>query len=447
MKKYVSYIFIFIFTLICISFLLSLFDLDAIWNYGFSYAISKGEIPYKDFNMILTPLYPFIMSTLLLISKNILVFYIENAILVTALFYFLFKMYKNKAWIFLILLVFPLPGVIQPSYNFLSIFLIVLLIYLEENKKNDYLIGIIIGLSILTKQSVGVFLILPTLIYYYKDIKKVLKRAAGCLIPCLVFLIFLLITNSLYNFIDLCFLGLLDFSNSNGFKLSSSLYIGIFLLIVSIIMFIRNRKNIKYFYILMFYSMVIPLFDFPHLEYFFFVLFLGIVDKIKKVPSNLSYNAILFSICYSITLFVCTYPREGSSIVYPNKYNNFNYRLMFNAYNTEKIRESVIKYINSNKDKKIIIIGNDAYFYKITCNMTIDHFDLNNYGNHGYNGTKKMKDKIDKLDKGTIIIVDSKNVDKEPGPRDQLNIEIAKYAIEKSSFIKKIGAYTVYEIK
>ena len=32
-------------------------DYDEIWNYGFSYNIASGLIPYKDFNMITTPLY------------------------------------------------------------------------------------------------------------------------------------------------------------------------------------------------------------------------------------------------------------------------------------------------------------------------------------------------------------------------------------------------------
>ena len=30
---------------------------DEVWNYGFAYNISNGLIPYKDFNMIITPLF------------------------------------------------------------------------------------------------------------------------------------------------------------------------------------------------------------------------------------------------------------------------------------------------------------------------------------------------------------------------------------------------------
>lgn len=111
-KKNLKYIFIFFFSLICMGVLLTCFDGDVLWNYGFSYAISRGEIPYVDFNMILTPFYSFLMSIGLLFHQNILVFYIENALLIVLLFYLLFQLFRERAWFFLVLLIFPIPAVI-----------------------------------------------------------------------------------------------------------------------------------------------------------------------------------------------------------------------------------------------------------------------------------------------------------------------------------------------
>ena len=37
-------------------------NLDEIWNYGFSHNIYSGLVPYRDFNMIITPFYNFLMS-------------------------------------------------------------------------------------------------------------------------------------------------------------------------------------------------------------------------------------------------------------------------------------------------------------------------------------------------------------------------------------------------
>ena len=35
---------------------------DELFSYGFSYNIINGLIPYKDFNMVITPLFPYLLS-------------------------------------------------------------------------------------------------------------------------------------------------------------------------------------------------------------------------------------------------------------------------------------------------------------------------------------------------------------------------------------------------
>ena len=37
-------------------------DLDGVWGYGFSYNIASGLVPYKDFNMVIGPLYSILFS-------------------------------------------------------------------------------------------------------------------------------------------------------------------------------------------------------------------------------------------------------------------------------------------------------------------------------------------------------------------------------------------------
>ena len=124
MKKFVEknlkYILIFIFFLIIYQFLgfANMYG-DPIANYGFSHAIRNGEIPYVDFNTISTPLYAFVMSIGLYLVDNYLMFIIEQSILVTIMFYFLYKMYDKKAYIVLLsLILFGFYGLL-PTYNFL----------------------------------------------------------------------------------------------------------------------------------------------------------------------------------------------------------------------------------------------------------------------------------------------------------------------------------------
>lgn len=62
MKKYrtiISCILLFLIILL-VNLLLIPNNMDEIWNYGFSYAIRLGEIPYRDFNMVLPPFLFFI---------------------------------------------------------------------------------------------------------------------------------------------------------------------------------------------------------------------------------------------------------------------------------------------------------------------------------------------------------------------------------------------------
>ena len=233
-KRNIKYILLFIFFVCILSFVcFENTSFDFLWSYGFSHALKMGEIPYKDFNTIATPLYIFIMSSILFIKDSFIVFIIFQALLSTILFYFIFKYIGKKGWLLLPILAFPFFVSFIGTYNFLVFLLLVILFYLEDNNKNDYLIGFILGLLVLSKQTVGGVAVLLNLIFLH-DIKRMGKRIIGISIPSILFFIYLLITGSLSSFINLGFLGLFDFGSSNGsFKLltiiSILMVVGIFI--------------------------------------------------------------------------------------------------------------------------------------------------------------------------------------------------------------------------
>ena len=106
-KSILKYIFLFSLILVWNLFVQEL-NTDEIWNFGFSYSIYKGEIPYVDFNMVITPLSPFIFSLLFFIfGPSMLLFHIENALVLTFMCYFLFKMLDKRAWYLILFLFFP----------------------------------------------------------------------------------------------------------------------------------------------------------------------------------------------------------------------------------------------------------------------------------------------------------------------------------------------------
>ena len=159
-KNKTFWLFVAFFIIIWVFNYFSIINLDVIWNYGFSKNFSDGLLMYKDYNMVITPLYPIVVGTLMkILGSNMIVFYLINAILATSILYVVYKLDKKIIMPFMLVILLTS----EPNYDLLSTLFLFTLIYFEKEKKNDYLIGIIIGLTFLTKSSIGVFLALPTL--------------------------------------------------------------------------------------------------------------------------------------------------------------------------------------------------------------------------------------------------------------------------------------------
>ena len=92
MKKNIKKILLVLIVFIVVYSLLILFSVnyaDVTWNYGMSHAIKIGEIPYKDFNILMPPLSQYLMCILLFLKDSYLVFLFEQAILLPRFKYFL----------------------------------------------------------------------------------------------------------------------------------------------------------------------------------------------------------------------------------------------------------------------------------------------------------------------------------------------------------------------
>ena len=124
-KPLIKYFLVFIFFLFW-NLIVQRINLDEIWNYGFAYNISQGLIPYEDFNMVLTPFYPMLISFfLVLFSSNLLVMHIINSLMITVMLYLIERVLKLNINIFILILCFPL-SVAFPSYNLFLLFLFII---------------------------------------------------------------------------------------------------------------------------------------------------------------------------------------------------------------------------------------------------------------------------------------------------------------------------------
>ena len=389
-NKKIILFFIFCYIMIfCFNFFKNI-DLDILWNYGFSKNVSDGLIMYKDFNMVITPLYPLLTGLFMKIfGTNMIIFYLINTFYSLFILVIVYKLYKKIIFPFFIYFLFESA----PGYNTLSILYVFLLIYLEKNNKSDYLIGFIISLAFLTKSSIGLFLALPTL-YYIKKPKKILKRLIPFIITNLIVIGYLYLNNALYDYINYTFLGLLDFQNGNGnFNIITILII---LIVIYLIREYLKTKNKELLYILAFQIMAYPLFNISHALIAFTPVIYYLLKKYQKLNEIIIKNAPLFILIPIISLIINYY------ICQPTYDNNlFKYRYLQKEYRNDI--EALENYFHGNYDN-VYFFMMEAYLYKLTLDIPINEYDLTLKGNLGYNGEEEMINKIKNLDDGSIII-------------------------------------------
>ena len=120
-KKYRNYIFLFLFFFLVLS-VFSFYNhsYDSFWNYSFSYAIARGEVPYVDFNTVSTPFCAFFISFFLIFSHHYLWYIFGWSLVLTFTFYLLFQVIQHRSFIVLFALLFPfLHTIIPTSFEFI----------------------------------------------------------------------------------------------------------------------------------------------------------------------------------------------------------------------------------------------------------------------------------------------------------------------------------------
>ena len=86
-----KYVLIFIYFFLCFEIFFQGITVDFVYNYGFSYSLIRGELPYVDFNMIIPPLGPFLYAIpLKIFGIHYIVFNLFQSFLATIFFYYLF---------------------------------------------------------------------------------------------------------------------------------------------------------------------------------------------------------------------------------------------------------------------------------------------------------------------------------------------------------------------
>ena len=411
-------------------------SLDEIWNYGFAYNISEGLVPYLDFNMIQTPLYFYLLGGLIKIFGNhFVMMIILNSFLSSVLQCLLIRKYGYKT-----LILFPCLFFSNfTCYNFLSLVLFAVLLNIDDEKEySEYVKGFIISLMIFSKQTTGGILLI-VLFLLSKNKKRFL---IGFLPICILYLSYLIISNSVYQFFDYCLFSLLDFTGGNSFSsINWSVIFYVLMIILLVSMNIKSKfKNRDLVYILAFQVMSIPLFDFMHIiiSAIPFMAYLVYEKPKKNMERYLSLVVVVFYITY-IVFFTILYTIFTDSKVYYLK-DSFLYgkRVSFNLQYIHNMLDDIEKEYS---DRKIYHLYENAYLVKLEHNRTLDMYDLSLKGNMGYHGENRcIEDIKNNCSKQACLII----IDHDILAGSQISKKINDYVRDNYIFNKNLDDIDFY---
>ena len=221
------------------AFFRELINTDEVWNFTFALNISKGLLPYRDFNYLQTPLPALINGILFCIfGRHILVMRLAGAALFAAIGALLYKSGRLLG-ADRILAALPGFGVIMMfstniffEYSDFILFLLLTLMGIDlaaaargriSQPTALFASGILGGMAVLSKQTYGLFTAAASLVSLFilclflgKGVREAFRaaffRLAGLLIPCLAFLIYLLASGTFDDFLDMCLYGISNFT-------------------------------------------------------------------------------------------------------------------------------------------------------------------------------------------------------------------------------------------
>ena len=444
-------------------------DLDELWNYNFARNILEGKLPYKDFNMVLTPLLPIICSFFLKVFGNqLIVMRIIAIILNTTILFMFYKILEllrvNKYISYLSLsgIYYIYYNYFCADYNFTVLLIALTTIWLElkninnesvllkHNFKHDFLVGLLVGSSVLVKQNTGLFL---TAIYiFYKllivskkeDWKIVAKiifyRTIGALIPAILLLIYLLINHIFMDFLDYTILGIKTFSNKVSYTYlfkTKAIYIRILSVIIPVTIIYMYYKSViltqktieqKRIFILFVYSVasflvVYPISDeihfligsMPTIISLIYIIWLTLKNrKIKKsskvlffIKQILKYTSLFLMIIIVIRSCVLL-SKHVKNYTKFSKLNHFKYIIS----NIDENINEINYYMNMERKngQKVYILDATACVYMIPQDLYNKNYDMFLKGNLGLKGEDAQIESLENEKNIVVLIMNEKYI-------------------------------------
>ena len=432
-------------------------DLDEVWNYNTANAFAMGLIPYKQVSMITTPLLPMINSIFLKIFFNGIITYrvVMGIIfaLIVLFIYLIIRELSSKGLLSYICAFFIGTLLINKfllDYNYLFLLIVVMIAFLEvrDLKKNENFnfnhnlcVGLLTGLAFLTKQTIGLLLIIVVIfeVFIYmkksgfnlkfdKFIKLIGVRILGMMVPIIMFLIYLGVNGAFNDFINYAIKGVREFSNnvpyyrllnSTDYKIAiiSRLFIIVYgsLFITFILECVKNKKmkdGLINIYILAICSIPVIAIIYPISDDFHLIvasvfvlivvayLLISLLNEINKfVKIDVFYKKLLLIgllfIIILISLKNVIIERNlniKENVLVPFKHYEGIYVPKYLSNRISDVTDKVRVYSNSGRES--IIVDAEAAIYDVVLNRYKKNYDMLLIGNIGENGVEKIINEI-----------------------------------------------------
>ena len=237
---------------------------DELWNFSNIYKMYNGYAIYKDINVIITPLYFWTGKIIFSIfGANYVVFRTYQAVIpYTLLFFIIYKIFKkigikkyNSAIYTSVIGIIYIRNLKEANYNILAIAFVMLGIYsLISNKtykKQSILQALIVVLTFLTKQNIGIYYLIGLIIYeliFEKQNKitkiKTILLECGIIVALLLTFYGFMKKNGIWKyFINYAFGGIGEFATKNlSSIILSTITIAIIIATVIILIIIKKYK-------------------------------------------------------------------------------------------------------------------------------------------------------------------------------------------------------------
>lgn len=442
---------------------------DELWNYSFAKNISEGMVPYRDFNIVQTPLSAYIPAFFMaLFGRGLFIHRLVGLFLlfaITAVCYHLCKKVTGSIFIGLITSLFVacvcLPFYIY-NYNYLSAFIILVIFEIEQLQKKEsmgwnILVGLLVGILILVKQNTGFMLILANLVVciinvlkFKMDKKIQIARVCASMIPGAIFVVYMLITGAFNEFIDYAVVGVSTFVHRSTI-IDLIAEAPFFVLYIAFIVFaygymlISIRKNgatptqlAGLLFASAWLMITYPLFDSFHLVCVYIVLAPVFLMFVKPKRYKLVEKCVCMVVVLAVSLLsvIAFLPSSDDDYVVSTLNNYENILIDRKANENMGI---VIDYIKQKTEEgyRVRITDDSAIAYKVPLDEYEKNWDMLLVGNIG---TNSVEDLLETPDKCLYLVYKYTDA---LGSQD--HFEIIEYIKQNYAKVEEVLSFDVYE--